>query len=174
MVVVAILGVLSGLGIMTWSKFLSRMRTTDQINELRDAIHQARSDAITRKRHSGILVDFTQRRYLLFVDSSATASSTNNGRYETGEKILRTWTSVSSEVAFYSPTSSIPPAPTIRTCGTSGSAGTSTTQTGAYSIVFRADGSACAPLFVKIGNADAPSDTFRLNVPLTGLLTMEK
>lgn len=89
MVVLAIVGILSGMGVVTWNKFLSRMKTTAEINELRDAIHQARSDAITRKRYSGILIDFSARRYSLFLDSSATASTTRNGRYESGETILR-------------------------------------------------------------------------------------
>lgn len=174
MVVVVIVGILSGIGAVTWSKFLSKMKTTDEVNELRNGVLSARSDAITRKRYSGILINFDQRKYTLFVDSSATASTTNNCRYESGEKIIRPWTTVSSKVTFFSPTSSIPPTPTIRNCGSGASTGSSTVQAGAFAIVFRADGSSCAPLFVKIGNSDLPRDTFRLSVPLTGIVTMEK
>lgn len=175
LVVIAIIGILSGILGVTWNKFSDKMRVTTAIRDLRSSVIVARSDAMTRKRYSGIVIDFSGRKFMRFVDSSATAATTRNCRYEIGETILQTWMSLPPQVQVFQSASSISPDPPIRKCDVASSAVVAAAQTGAYAVVFRPDGSSCAALSAKIGITGFPSDTFRLTVqPPAGLVTLEK
>lgn len=173
MIVVVLVGVLSAVAMGTWDKFNGKMRAADAAKELRGALLTARSDALTRKRQGGILIDFSARRYLRFVDSSGDATTSLNCRYEPGEVILQSWTPLSSKLVFHSQASSLSPDPGIRQCGVAATTAAASAQSGTYAVVFRPDGSSCASLLVKMGVQDIPSDTLRLSVqPATGLVAM--
>jgi len=173
MIVVVIVGILAGMGGAYWNKFTSKLKVSTGVKELRSAILSAKSDAVTRRRYSGIQIDFAQRRYMLFVDSSAQVSNTRNCHWDDGETVLKGWASLSSKIQFSGMASSISPVPAIRDCGTA-AASSAQAQSGVYSMVFRPDGSSCATLSVKVGSVEVPSDTFRLTVlPATGLVQLE-
>ncbi|MEK7392893.1 MAG: hypothetical protein AAB214_10025 [Fibrobacterota bacterium] len=173
MIVVVGGGLLSVMAGVYWNKFTSKMKVSNGVKELRSAILSVKSDAVTRRRYSGIQIDFAQRRYMVFVDSSATSSTTRNCRWDAGETMLKNWSSLSSKIQFSQIASSISPEPPIRDCGTAATSATQV-QTGVYSVVFRPDGSSCATLSVKAGSLEVPSDTFRLTVlPATGLVQVE-
>lgn len=175
LVTIAIVGILSGFLAVTWNKFSAKMRVSTALNEMRDAFLTARSDAITRKRYSGIVVDFPNRTYVRFLDSSSDATTSQNCRYEIDEAILQSWTALPANVQVYNTASSISPTYAIRNCDAAATSVAATVQTGAYSVVFRPDGSSCASLSAKIGIVGFPSDTFRLTVqPPAGLVTLEK
>jgi len=174
MVVVLIVGIVAGLSIPTWNKFTAKMKVSGAVRDMRSAIFVARSDAITRKRYSGILLDFSNRRYERFVDSSATASTTNDCHYQAGEKILQAWTSMPPQVVFYDAASSLSGKPALHNCDASAGALSDTAQVGTYALVFMPDGRSCATLSAKMGLAAMPKDTLRLTVfPATGLVTLE-
>lgn len=173
LVVVVLVGLLSTIAGVYWGKFTAKMKVSGAAKELRGAILTARSDALTRKRYSGIVIDFSQRKYLRFIDSSGNASTSQNCRNEVGEKILQDWTELSSKMVFHSQASSISPVPGIRDCEVVSTGSTGAVQTGAYSVVFRPDGSSCATLMVRMGVEGVPSDTVKLSVlPATGLVAM--
>jgi type II secretory pathway pseudopilin PulG len=171
-VVLVLVSILAGMGMMGWKRLMWRVQAYGATDELRNALLLARSDAVTRKRHSGILIDRDSLRYLRFVDSSPTGAS--DGRYTAGETILQPWTPLPKRMIVYSMISSITPDPTPRPCGTRPSSGATSSQTGRYSIVFKPDGRSWAPLLAKLGVSSFPSDTFRILVlPPTGLVQME-
>lgn len=173
LVVVVLVGLLSTIAGTYWGRFTAKMKVSGAAKELRGAILTARSDALTRKRYSGIVIDFSQRRYMRFVDSSGTATTTQNCRNETGEPVLQGWTALSSKLVFHSQASSIPPVPGIRNCEAASAVSSGSAQSGAYSVVFRPDGSSCATLLVKMGVEGVPSDTVRVSIlPATGLVAM--
>lgn len=172
LVVVVLIGILSGMGMLGWNRLMWRLQAYGSTDEVRNALLLARSDAVTRKRHSGILIDRDSLRYLRFVDSSSTGA--HDGRYNAGEEILQPWTPLPRRMVVYSINASISPDPTPRPCGTRVRPGAASGQSGRYSIVFRPDGRSWAPLDARLGVSSFPSDTFRIQVlPATGMVQLE-
>jgi hypothetical protein len=161
------------MGVASWKRSTWRLQARGAIEEFRDAILLARSDAVTRKRNSGIFIDASAMRYLRFVDSSSIGES--DGRYQSGETILQTWAPLPRRLLGYEFTSSLSPDPLPRDCRSAASPSTTSAEPpGSYSLVFRSDGRAWATLQAKLGVESFPNDTFRLNVlPPTGLVTLE-
>jgi len=172
-VVLAMVGIVAAMGATAWKRLVWNVQARGAVEEFRDAILLARSDAVTRKRNSGIFIDASRMRYMRFVDSSSLGEA--DGRYQSGETVLHDWTNLPQRLLNHEITSSLSPDPTPRACGTSASATTLPTEPpGSYSIVFRPDGRAWATLQAKLGVETFPTDTFRLNVfPPTGLVTLE-
>lgn len=161
MVVIVLVGLLAGMATTVWKSLAGRMKSRSDVEDLRKAILLAKSDAVTRNRHTGIYLDAANRKYLMFVDSSSTGSQ--DGQYLSGERILQGWRQMGSDTKIYSVASSLTPLPPIRKCGHSAT-GTSSSQSGFYSIVFRPDGSSWASLVLAAGNTSLPGDTTRLYV----------
>jgi hypothetical protein len=127
------------------------------------AFHNARSDATTKERPSGVAVSadtsvsfvaagLTRHpiRYLRFVDGS----SGTVGLFDSQDSVLQDWKTLDGQVFAYSGSSS----------GMSG---------GVASIVYTADGSANNDLRCSLGMANF-NDTFQLSLlPATGLATLE-
>jgi Tfp pilus assembly protein FimT len=171
LVVLALVSILAGVGILGWKRLMWRIQAYGATDALRNAILLARSDAVTRKRHSGILIDRDSLRYLRFVDSSASGAA--DGRYTAGERLLQPWTPLPRKMLVHSMRSSISPAPTPRPCGKVASAAGSA-QAGRYSVVFRPDGRSWATFEASFGVSSFPADTFRILVlPPTGLVQLE-
>jgi len=171
-VVLVLVSILAGMGTLGWKRVMWRVQAYGATDALRNALLLARSDAVTRKHHSGILIDRDSLRYLRFVDSSSTGAS--DGRYTAGEIILQPWTPLPKRMVIYSMNSGITPDPTPRPCGTRRSTTATSTQTGRYSIVFKPDGRSWATLQAKLGVSSFPSDTFRIIVlPPTGMVQLE-
>ena len=137
--------------------------------EFRDAILLARSDAITKKRNSGILIDQAGMRFLRFIDSNPT-----NGRYDsTQERLLQGWQSFPSSLVIDSIHSTMSPDPLPQACDGSDAAVDASSQTGTYSLVFKPDGRSWADLSAKLGVRSFPNDTFEFSVlPATGLVQL--
>ncbi|MCB9497604.1 MAG: prepilin-type N-terminal cleavage/methylation domain-containing protein [Fibrobacteria bacterium] len=174
MVVVALIGILAAITGPKWSNFISRSLARGAVNDLRGALLTARSDALTRKRFSGIVLDFSGHRFLRFVDSSGVSGTTRNCRFDNGERILQDWQELPSRLLFHQQASSMSPEPPLRSCDNQAGGTVGTAQSGSYAIVFRPDGSSCATLAVKMGARGNPNDTFRLAVfPATGMVTVE-
>jgi hypothetical protein len=173
MIVVVMIGIVAVMSATAWNRLTWSIQAKGAIEEFRDAILLARSDAITRKRNSGIIIDVSAMRYLRFIDSSSLGEA--DGRYQTGEVILRGWTKFPERLVALDFTSSISPDPLPRPCRSAASTPIAPTEApGSYSIVFRPDGRAWATLQAKLGVHSFPTDTFRLNVlPPTGLVTLE-
>lgn len=161
LVVLVVVALLAAMAMSVWKKVAGKARAQGDLNDLHKALVLAKSDAITRKRHSGVLIDVSGRRHLRFVDSSATGAQ--DGQYLVGERILQGWTQLSSDFRFFSVASSLSPQPSVRKCGTAASS-SSTAQSGLYSIVFRPDGTSWSSLTLKAGNVSIPGDTTRLHV----------
>jgi len=172
-IVVVMVGIVAAMSATAWTRLTWNIQAKGAVEEFRDAILLARSDAITRKRNSGIFVDVSGMRYLRFVDSSSLGEA--DGRYQAGERIVRDWSKLPARLLAYEFRSSISPDPTPRPCESAASTPTSITESpGSYSIVFRPDGRVWATLQAKLGIESFPNDTFRLNVfPPTGLVTLE-
>jgi len=169
-VVIAIVGLLAGLATTVWKRVIWRMQVGGAMNEFRDAIVSARSDAVTRRRNSGIVFDPAGKRYLRFVDS--TGNDIHDGRYSTGERILKPWTALPKQLIVYSVSAAISPEPTPRPCQGRSST-VSSAQVGTFSITFRPSGQSWSTFQAKLGVATFPSDTFRVDIlPATGLVTM--
>lgn len=170
-VVLALVSILAGAGILGWKRLMWRIQAYGATDALRNAVLLARSDAVTRKRHSGILIDRDSLRYLRFVDSSATGAA--DGRYAAGERLLHPWTPLPKKMIIHAMSSSISSAPTPRPCGKPAPK-SSSAQAGRYSIVFRPDGRSWATLEAKFGVSSFPADTFRIQVlPPTGMVQLE-
>lgn len=172
LVVLVLVGILTALATVGWQRFTWQVRVRGALDDLRNAIQLARSDATTRKRSSGILIDQDSLRYLRFVDSSSTGES--NGRYDAGEFILQPWTKFPSRLVFFDVQSSIQAILPPRKCDQLPSATLPAHQHGTYSIVFKSDGSSMATFQAKLGIRSFP-DTFHLNIlPPTGWVMLEK
>ena len=171
-VVLVLVSILVGTGAMGWKRLMWRVQAYGATDAFRNALLLARSDAVTRKHHSGILIDRDSLRYLRFVDSSSTGA--HDGRYNAGERVLQPWTSLPKRMIVLSMSSSITPDPAPRVCGTRSKSTTTSTQAGRYSIVFKPDGRSWATLHAELGISSFPSDTFRILVlPPTGMVQME-
>jgi len=172
MTVIVIVGVLATLGELGWSRSLRIFQGKGAAQELRNELLSARSDATTRGRYSGVVIDPVQRRYLRFVDS--TGSDVHDGRYTIGERLLKAWTILQGKPSL-AISSNASPVPVPRHCGTSASTTNSVSSTGTYSIVFRPDGTATASLTVVVLPETGSKDTFRLaTLPATGLVSLER
>lgn len=172
LVVLVIVGILCGLASVLWTRFSWKINARGGMDELRNAIQLARSDATTRKRSSGILIDTDSLRYLRFIDSSATGAQ--NGRYDPGEVILQRWTKLPRKLVFFDVKSSISATTSPPKCDQPASTTSATPQSGTYSIVFKSDGSSMAAFRAKLGIESFP-DTFNLVVlPPTGWVLLEK
>ena len=170
--VIAIVGIIAGMSFVGWSGLLARLQNHGTANQIRDALVLARMDAKSRVRNTGVLLDTSGYRYLLFVDSSPTVGPT--GSYRTTDVILRPWTTLPSHPSFASISSSSSPDPSPRPCLTAGTGTVSTPQTGNYSIVFRPDGRSWVSFQAKLV-APKTTDTFLVGVlPTTGLITLEQ
>lgn len=173
LVVVAIIGVFAAMAVPGWKRITWKLRAGGAVDEFRNSILLAKSDAKTRRRFSGIHIDVANSKYLRFVDSNEVTGS-SNGVYDPKEKILQAWTSFPAELKFYSAASAMSPKPSPRPCGSSASVA-SLAQTGVYSVVFRPDGSSWATFTAKLGVNGFPKDTFRLALfPPTGFLAVER
>jgi prepilin-type N-terminal cleavage/methylation domain-containing protein len=161
-VVVVVVGLLAGMGSSVWKKTTAKMRAQGDFDGMHKSLLLAKSDAMSKKHHSGILIDVANKKYLRFVDSSI-ATGVQDGQYTSGESILQNWTPLSSGFTFFSVSSSLSPLPSVRKCGTASSSPT-TTQSGLYSIVFRPDGTSWSSLTLIAGVASIPGDTTRLFV----------
>jgi Tfp pilus assembly protein FimT len=171
-VVLALVSTLAGMGILGWKRLMWRVQAYGATDALRNALLLARSDAVTRKRHSGILIDRDSLRYLRFVDSSSSGAA--DGRYASGERLLQGWTPLPGKMVVHDMVSSITSAPTPRPCGTLAAKSAGAAQTGRYSVVFRPDGRSWATLAAKLGVSSFPADTFRILVlPPTGMVQLE-
>jgi len=173
MIVLVLVGILTGLAAVGWQRFTWQIKVRGAMDDLRGAIQLARSDAMTKRHNSGILIDVDGLRYLRFIDSSASGNA--DGLYNAGESVIQNWTSLPQTMFFYgSPASSISPTPPIRKCDQPATTSTGAAQTGMYSIVFRSDGSSWASFDAQIG-VQSFTDKFHLFVlPSTGWIALEK
>jgi prepilin-type N-terminal cleavage/methylation domain-containing protein len=161
LVVLVVVGLLAGMAMSVWKKYGSKSRSRADFDGLHKALLLAKSDAITKNRHTGLVLDAANRKYLLFVDSSSTGAQ--DGQYLAGERILRNWTALTSDFKIHSVASSLSPQPSLRKCGAAPTAA-SIDQSGSYSIVLRPTGTAWASLALKAGSASIATDTVRLYV----------
>ena len=67
-IVVVLVGIVSAMAVTGWNRLTWHVRALGAAQEFRDAVLLARSDAVTRKRHSGILIDPDGMRYLRFLN----------------------------------------------------------------------------------------------------------
>lgn len=173
LVVITIIGVFAAMAIPGWKKITWKLRAGGAAEEFRNSILLARSDAMTRRRSSGIHIDVANSKYLRFVDSNL-VSGAANGSYEQGERILQQWTAFPKDLRIFEVASSMSPKPSPRSCGRPASA-VVFAQGGVYSVVFRPDGTSWATLAAKLGVQGFPKDTIRIKLfPPTGLLSMER
>ncbi|MCB9495473.1 MAG: prepilin-type N-terminal cleavage/methylation domain-containing protein [Fibrobacteria bacterium] len=172
MVVVILVGIVAAMSYSGWTRVMWRVKAFGAADEFRGALLQARSDAVVRKRHSGVFFDLAGQRYLRFVDSSA--FDEHDGRFSPSERVLQAWTALPRHLQLYSLQSSIGAPVVLRPCGGSLVAIPDSPQMGAYSIVFTPEGRSMATLHVEFGVEGYPNDTFRIDVlPPTGLVTLE-
>jgi prepilin-type N-terminal cleavage/methylation domain-containing protein len=173
-IVLVMVGILSAMAITGWNRLMWHVQGLGAAQEFRDAILLARSDAITKKRNSGILIDPAGLRYMRFVDSNATSAA--NGRYDTGEVVLQKWASFPSKLIVHLPVlSNWSPDPVPVPCDASAPALDSSTQIGNVAVVFKPDGRSWATLDVKLGVRTFPDDTFHISVlPPTGLVQLRR
>lgn len=176
LIVVVLIGILAVLASVSWRRITYKLRVVTAVEELRNAVQLARSDAVTRRRHSGLLLDVSARKYLRFVDSSK-LTQLPDGTYTTDDPIvIQDWVELPSRLVFHSVASSFTPRREPRNCGASRVAVSTTTRAGPfYPIVFRPDGSSWATFDARLGVESFPGDTLRLTVfPPTGLVQLEK
>jgi prepilin-type N-terminal cleavage/methylation domain-containing protein len=122
MVVVALVGILTGLVAISWKRITYKIKVLGAVEELRNAVQLARSDAVTKRRNSGLLLDVPARRYLRFIDSS-NAPVSSNGRFDSGEVVTQDWTDLPAQMLLLSVSSSLSPgpgAPAVRITGSPG------------------------------------------------------
>jgi prepilin-type N-terminal cleavage/methylation domain-containing protein len=173
MIAMVIAGILSAMASVTLKTINSKLKVQGSLDDLRNAIQLAHSNAMSQKHNSGILIDVPNHRYLRFVDSSGAGAS--DGLYSTGETILQGWTALPSAMVFYNVASSLSPTPILRKCDAAQTFTSGATQVGTYAIVFRSDGSSWATFTAKLGVSTLTKDTFQLTViPPTGYVTMDK
>lgn len=172
LVVVALIGIVASMAFGGWQRVMWRVQSLGAADEIRNALMNARSDARTNQSYTGVHFDPSNKRYLIFADSSG--SDVHDGLYSSGERVLRDWTELPSKLLFYSVASSIPPTIPLRPCGGSATTAAPTAQSGTFSVVFKPNGQCMATFSAKLGIQSYPSDTFRIEVfPPTGLVTME-
>lgn len=164
LVVVAIIGIASGFAVTSWNRIQARSSARASIERISLALHQCRSESVTRNRRIGLFasedttVSFFAagqtrhgHRYLRFADSDSGIA----GLYDPTDSILEPWSALEGKVFTYSVSSS-------------GS------MLGGVSLVFYADGSCEHDLSAKMGIAGF-QDTFRLSLlPATGLAILEE
>ena len=168
-----LVGILASMASVGWKRVMWRVQALGAADEFRNALQLARSDALSRQRHSGVLLDPAGLRYLRFVDSSSSGAA--DGRYTAGETIVQDWRPLPTRMVVHSVHSSISAPVTLRTCGSAATSGTSSTQAGTFSLVFAPDGRSLATFQAKLGIESFPEDTFRIEVlPPTGLITLER
>jgi len=173
LVVIVVIGVFAAMAVPGWKRLTWKLRAGGAVDEFRNAILLAKSDAKTRRHCSGIQIDMANSRYLRFVDSNVVTGAPN-GSFESNEKVLQGWTKFPPELSIYDVASSISPQPSPRTCGQAASA-VGKAQSGVYAVVFRPDGSSWATLTAKLGVRGYPKDTLRLMLfPPTGFLALER
>jgi len=172
MVVLVIAGILTVMAVGGWKRIQWRVQVLGAADEFRNALLLARSDATTRQRNSGMVLDTANHRYLRFVDSLPLDGSAD-GKYESGETVLQNWQPLPAHLVFYPIVSTVSYDPAPSNCGTT-TAPSSTPQAGTYSVVFKPDGRCWADFKAKFGISTFPDDTFTLTVlPPTGLVTLE-
>lgn len=170
-VVLVVIGTFASMAVPGWKRITWKLRAGGAIDEFRNAVMLAKSDAKTRRHCSGIFIDADNSKYLRFVDSNDVTGAPN-GLYDAKEKILQGWTKFPPELKFEEVASSISPQPSPRVCGQAASVA-SVGQSGSYSVVFRPDGTSWATLAAKLTVRGFPKDTFRLSLfPTTGLLAL--
>lgn len=164
MVVVVIIGIASSFAVTTWGRIQSRSQARGSIERIALALHQTRSEAVSRNRRMGVYaaedtgVTFfasgqtrTGYHFLRFADSDSGVV----GLYDPSDSIIQSWVPLDGKVFTYSVSSS----------GSSA---------GGVSLVFFADGSCEHDLSAKLGIAGF-QDTFRLSLlPATGLAILEE
>jgi len=172
MVVLVLVGILSVLAVGGWKRIQWRVQVLGAADEFRNALLLARSDATTRQRNSGIVLDTANHRYRRFVDSAA--DGTAHGTYENGENILQDWQPLPANMVFDRVRSNVSPDPAPLPCGSAATTPPDTSQVGTYSVVFRPDGRCWADFYAKFEISTFPNDTFVVTVlPPTGLVTLE-
>lgn len=165
MVVVAMVGILSAMGVAGFSKVLARSQARSSVEELLVTLQRTHSDATNRQRHSGVVIapdttskfkdaSGTQRtglQYAIVVDADVLGTP---GTFDSQDTIIQPWTKLPGKIFSYSTVSS----------GLS---------SGVVSIIYHTDGSTDNDLSMKLGIAGF-TDTFRLSLlPATGLATLE-
>ncbi|MBK9575632.1 MAG: hypothetical protein IPK50_20910 [Fibrobacterota bacterium] len=169
-----LIGVLTGLASVSWKRVTYKIRVLGAVNELRNAIQLARSDAMTRRRHSGILIDTAGKRFLRFVDSSKLTAMSDGTFTASEDSVLQDWVDLPSQIVVYGLASSYTPLRQPRTCGSASGASTTVRSGPLFPVVFRPDGSSWATFETRLGVQSFPRDTFRLIVfPPTGFVQME-
>ncbi len=169
-IVVVLVGILSTMAITGWNRLMWHVRALGAAQEFRDAVLLARSDAVTKKRHSGIVIEPAQMRYLRFLDDKV-----NNGRYDASETLLQEWQAFPTSLIVDSIGSTMSPDPQPVACDGSPSSTNSSSQAVTYSLVFQPDGRSWADLRVKLGVRSFPDDTFFVDVlPATGLVQLRR
>lgn len=164
LIVLVLVGITSGFVVGSWRKIQAKISARAAMETVLVAFHNARSDATTKERRSGVALSVdtgstfvtagvTRQglRYLRFVDGPAGTTGLLDGQ----DTILQDWKTLEGQVFAYSASSS----------GMSG---------GVASIVFNSDGSTDNDLRYRMGMANF-RDTFQLNLlPATGLATLER
>lgn len=173
LIVVVLIGIVSGMAYGGWKRVMWRVHALGAVDEFRGALMLARSDATTRQRFSGVLLDLPGRRYLRFVDS--TAGDVHDGRYSVGERIIQDWTELPRHMTVFSLVSSLAAPPTVRTCGVAATSTPATPQVAFYSLVFTPEGRSMATFSVRFGIESFPGDTLGIDIlPATGLVLLER
>ena len=170
-IVLVIVGIVSAMAITGWNRLMWHVQALGAAQEFRDAILLARSDALTKKRNSGILIDQAGMRYKRFVH----LNTANGGYDETNDSTLQDWVSFPSTLIIESIKSNWSPDPVPEPCDASAPALDYSAQVGNYAVVFKPDGRSWATLDVQLGVRTFPADTFFIGVlPPTGLVQMRR
>lgn len=173
LIVVVLIGIVSAMAYGGWKRVMWRVHALGAVDEFRGALMLARSDATTRQRFSGVLLDLPGRRYLRFVDS--TTGDVHDGRYSVGERVIQSWTELPQHMVVYTMNSSLAAPPTVRSCGVAAVSTPATPQAALYSLVFTPEGRSMATFRVRFGIESRPGDTLGLDIlPATGLVLMER
>jgi prepilin-type N-terminal cleavage/methylation domain-containing protein len=169
-IVLVMVGILSAMAITGWNRLMWHVQALGAAQEFRDALLLARSDAVTKKRNSGILIDPAGMRYKRFVHAN-----TANGGYDSTDTVLQDWVSFPSSLIIDSIASSWSPDPVPEPCDASAPPLDYSSQIGTYAVVFKPDGRSWATLDVKLGVRTFPADTFFISVlPPTGLVQLRR
>jgi prepilin-type N-terminal cleavage/methylation domain-containing protein len=173
LIVVVLIGIVSAFSVSGWKRVQWRVNALGAADELRSRLAEARSDAMTRHRYSGIVLDVPGKRYLRFIDSNGV--DVHNGKYDADETVISPWSELPPHLVVHDLESSLTGKVTWRDCsGTATANEADIAQSGVYSLVFSPDGYTLGTFLLKLGVESFPADTFRISVlPATGLVTLE-
>lgn len=146
LVVLVVAGLLIAMASMNFGTLISRLKGSSEARDIHGTLSEARLDALTRNRRTGVVMDLRHRRILMFVDSTTDGLYTENSR----DLVLRGWQQLDSSGTLVA-----------RLASNSSGGGT-------YAhVVFETDGSTSAQLRL-VSKTNGDSTTVQI-VPVTGM-----